>query len=46
MGVSSSSSSSSSSKANELTTRDLEMIEISWSFVKEKQDLGLNTMIR
>jgi len=25
---------------------DLEMIEISWSFVQDKQDLGLNTMIR
>ena len=25
---------------------DLEMIDISWSFVKNKQELGLNTMIR
>ena len=25
---------------------DLEMIEISWAFVKDKQLLGLNTMIR
>ena len=25
---------------------DLEMIEISWSFVKDKQSLGLNTMVR
>jgi hypothetical protein len=25
---------------------DLEMIEISWSLVKDKQSLGLNTMIR
>ena len=25
---------------------DLEMIGISWSFVKNKQELGLNTMIR
>ena len=25
---------------------DLEMIEISWSFVKDKESLGLNTMIR
>jgi len=25
---------------------DLEMIEISWSFVRDKQLLGLNTMIR
>ena len=25
---------------------DLEMIEISWSFVKDKELLGLNTMVR
>ena len=25
---------------------DLEMIEISWSFVKDKEKLGVNTMIR
>jgi hypothetical protein len=25
---------------------DLEMIEISWSFVKNKQEIGFNTMIR
>jgi hypothetical protein len=25
---------------------DLEMIEISWIFLKDKQNLGLNTMIR
>jgi len=25
---------------------DLEMIDISWSFVRNKQELGLNTMIR
>ena len=25
---------------------DLEMIEISWIFVKNKLDLGLNTMVR
>jgi hypothetical protein len=36
----------SDSKDNQFTIWDLEMIEISWSFVKEKQDLGLNTMIR
>jgi hypothetical protein len=34
------------STSRQLTSWDLEMIEISWSFVKEKQDLGLNTMIR
>jgi hypothetical protein len=36
----------SDSKDKQFTIWDLEMIEISWSFVKEKQDLGLNTMIR
>ena len=25
---------------------DLEMIEISWSFVKDKESLGLNTMVK
>jgi len=25
---------------------DLEMIEISWSFVRDKQNLGLNAMIK
>ena len=34
------------SKENQLTSLDLEMIKMSWSFVKDKQDLGLNTMIR
>jgi hypothetical protein len=34
------------SRENQLTSLDLEMIKISWSFVKDKQDLGLNTMIR
>ena len=37
---------SSASKNNHLTTWDLEMIEISWAFVKDKQLLGLNTIIR
>jgi hypothetical protein len=36
----------SSFSRHQLTSNDLEMIEISWSFVKEKQELGLNTMIR
>ncbi len=34
------------SKHNNLTTWDLEMIEISWSFIKDKQNFGLNTMVR
>jgi hypothetical protein len=25
---------------------DLEMIEISWIFLKDKQDLGLKTMVK
>ena len=37
---------SSASKNNHLSTWDLEMIEISWEFVRDKQELGLNTMIR
>jgi hypothetical protein len=32
--------------ASTFSKHDLEMIEISWSFVKDKQLLGLNTMIR
>ena len=32
--------------SDELTIMDLEMIEISWTFVKDKQDLGINTMIK
>ena len=36
----------STSKHNHLTSWDLEMIEISWAFVRYKQELGLNTMIR
>ena len=34
------------STSNHLTSMDLEIIEISWSFVKDKQILGLKTMIR
>jgi len=34
------------SKNIHLTSWDLEMIEISWAFVRYKQELGLNTMIR
>lgn len=34
------------SATKQLTSWDLEMIEISWAFIKDKQDLGLNTMIR
>ena len=34
------------STSNHLTSMDLEMVEISWSFVKDKQTLGLKTMIR
>lgn len=30
----------------EFTSWDLEMIEISWLFVKDKQNLGLNTMVK
>ena len=29
-----------------LSKHDLEMIEISWSFVKDKEVIGLNTMIK
>jgi len=29
-----------------LSKHDLEMIEISWSFVKDKEAIGLNTMIK
>jgi hypothetical protein len=36
----------SNSKNFELSAWDLEMIEISWSFVKDKQHLGVNTMVR
>jgi len=36
----------SSFKNDDLTLKDLEMIEISWSFVKDKQELGVNTMIK
>ncbi len=32
--------------ASTFSKHDLEMIEISWSLVKDKQSLGLNTMIR
>jgi hypothetical protein len=32
--------------SDELTLMDLEMIEISWTFVNDKQDLGINTMIK
>jgi hypothetical protein len=32
--------------SDELTIMDLEMIEISWTFVKDKQDLGITTMIK
>ena len=34
------------STSRQLTSWDLEMIEISWSFVKDKQELGVNTMIK
>jgi hypothetical protein len=37
---------SSACKNEQLTSWDLEMIEISWSFVIDKQSLGLNAMIR
>ena len=36
----------SSFSRHQLTSNDLEMIEISWSFVKNKQEFGLNTMIK
>ena len=32
--------------ASTFSKHDLEMIEISWSFVKDKELLGLNTMVR
>ena len=32
--------------ASTFSKHDLEMIEISWSFVKDKQLLGLNTMVK
>ena len=32
--------------ASKFSKHDLEMIEISWAFVKDKQLLGLNTIIR
>jgi hypothetical protein len=32
--------------ASTFSKHDLEMIEISWTFVKDKKLLGLNTMIR
>jgi hypothetical protein len=38
--------SESKSKNEELSSKDLEMIVISWSFVNDKQELGVNTMIR
>jgi hypothetical protein len=34
------------SHSDHLTCRDLEMIDISWTFVKDKEDLGLKTMIK
>jgi len=34
------------SHSDHLTTLDLEMIEVSWSFVRDKHDLGLNTMVK
>ncbi len=35
-----------SSSSNHFRSSDLEMIEISWSFVKDKQILGMKTMVR
>jgi hypothetical protein len=32
--------------SDHLTSLDLDMIEISWSFVRDKQHLGLNTMVK
>ena len=34
------------SHSDHLTYRDSEMIDISWTFVKDKEDLGLKTMIK
>ena len=36
----------SNSRNFQLNARELNMIEISWSFVNDKQDLGVKTMIR
>lgn len=35
-----------SSSSNHFKSSDLEMIEISWSFVRDKQILGMKTMVR
>jgi len=34
------------SNSNNLTSMDIEIIEISWSSIKNKQELGLKTMIK
>jgi hypothetical protein len=36
----------SNSRNCQLSSWELEMIEISWAFVDDKQDLGVKTMIR